>query len=220
MNERIIGILASSFKEILLMGLKVTISLTLLSFFFGFIIALIVALTRVSKIKVLSQIASIYVWIFRGTPLIVQLFIIFYGLPAMGIVLDAFPSAVIGFSLNVGAYASETIRASILAIPEGQYEAGYVVGMPYHKIMFRIILPQALRISFLPLFNSFIGLVKDTSLAASITLPEMFLSAQRIAAVTFEPFWLYIETAFIYLLFCSILTAIQYYLEKNYSKNR
>ena len=92
--------------------------------------------------------------------------------------------------------------------------------MPYHKIMFRIILPQALRISFLPLFNSFIGLVKDTSLAASITLPEMFLSAQRIAAVTFEPFWLYIETAFIYLLFCSILTAIQYYLEKNYSKNR
>ena len=220
MNERIIGILASSFKEILLMGLKVTIPLTLLSFFFGFIIALIVALTRVSKIKVLSQIASIYVWIFRGTPLIVQLFIIFYGLPAMGIVLDAFPSAVIGFSLNVGAYASETIRASILAIPEGQYEAGYVVGMPYHKIMFRIILPQALRISFLPLFNSFIGLVKDTSLAASITLPEMFLSAQRIAAVTFEHFWLYIETAFIYLLFCSILTAIQYYLEKNYSKNR
>ena len=220
MNERIIGILASSFKEILLMGLKVTIPLTLLSFFFGFIIALIVALTRVSKIKVLSQIASIYVWIFRGTPLIVQLFIIFYGLPAMGIVLDDFPSAVIGFSLNVGAYASETIRASILAIPEGQYEAGYVVGMPYHKIMFRIILPQALRISFLPLFNSFIGLVKDTSLAASITLPEMFLSAQRIAAVTFEPFWLYIETAFIYLLFCSILTAIQYYLEKNYSKNR
>ena len=91
MNERIIGILASSFKEILLMGLKVTIPLTLLLFFFGFIIALIVALTRVSKIKVLSQIASIYVWIFRGTPLIVQLFIIFYGLPAMGIVLDAFP---------------------------------------------------------------------------------------------------------------------------------
>ena len=209
-----------SFPKIFISGIVMTLPLAIISFVLAMVLAIFCALIQYAKVPVMKYVVQFYIWIFRGTPLIVQLFIIFYGLPAMGIVLDAFPSAVIGFSLNVGAYASETIRASILAIPEGQYEAGYVVGMPYHKIMFRIILPQALRISFLPLFNSFIGLVKDTSLAASITLPEMFLSAQRIAAVTFEPFWLYIETAFIYLLFCSILTAIQYYLEKNYSKNR
>ena len=127
----------------------------------------------------------------------------------MGITLDAFPSAVVVFSVNTGAYASETIRAAIDAVPAGQLEAGYCVGLSYTQTMMRIILPQALRIAFPPLSNSLIGLVKDTSLAANITVMEMFMSAQRIAARTYEPFALYCEVGIIYLIFCTALTRLQ-----------
>jgi len=151
---------------------------------------------------------------FSRTPLIVQLFIIFYGLPAAGIIIDAWPAAVIGFSLNVGAYASETIRAAILSIQKGQWEAAYSVGMSYSQTLRRIVLPQAARVSVPPLSNSFISLIKDTSLAAAITLPEMFQIGQRITAATYEPLWLYIEVAFIYLMFCTVLSLLQSCLEK------
>lgn len=127
----------------------------------------------------------------------------------MGITLDAFPSAVVVFSVNTGAYASETIRAAIEAVPAGQLEAGYCVGLSYTQTMMRIILPQALRIAFPLLSNSLIGLVKDTSLAANITVMEMFMSAQRIAARTYEPFALYCEVGIIYLIFCTALTRLQ-----------
>ena len=131
------------------------------------------------------------------------------GLPGLGITLDAFPSAVVVFSVNTGAYASETTRAAIEAVPAGQLEAGYCVGLSYTQTMMRIILPQALRIAFPPLSNSLIGLVKDTSLAANITVMEMFMSAQRIAARTYEPFALYREVGIIYLIFCTALTRLQ-----------
>ena len=155
--------------------------------------------------------------IFRGTPLLVQLYIVFYGLPALGIIIDAWPSAIIVFSLNTGAYASETIRAAIEAVPGGQMEAGLCVGMNYFQIMYRIIIPQALRTAFPPLSNSLIGLVKDTSLAANITILEMFLAAQRIAARTFETFALYCEVALVYLLFCTVLTKLQTICERKLS---
>lgn len=160
-------------------------------------------------VKGLKQLARLYVWVIRGTPLLVQLYVIFYGLPGLGITLDAFPSAVVVFSVNTGAYASETIRAAIEAVPAGQLEAGYCVGLSYTQTMMRIILPQALRIAFPPLSNSLIGLVKDTSLAANITVMEMFMSAQRIAARTYEPFALYCEVGIIYLIFCTALTRLQ-----------
>ena len=178
------------------------------------IIALITALVQVANIKVLKQIARFYVWIIRGTPLLVQLFVVFFGLPSLGIIVDAFPSAVFVFSINTGAYASETIRAAIESIPEGQMEAGYCVGMTYMQIMRRIILPQALRTAFPPLSNSLISLVKDTSLAASITITEMFMVAQRVAARTYETFALYCEVALIYLIFCTVLTKLQTICEK------
>lgn len=218
MSQRIFQLLLDSFWRILLPGLKVTVPLTLLSFFLGLVIAVITALVQVADLKVLKQLARFYVWVFRGTPLLVQLFIIFFGLPGIGIVLDAFPAAVIAFSLNVGAYTSETIRSAILAIPKGQMEAGLTVGMSYIQIMRRIILPQAMRVAFPPLFNSFIGLTKDTSLAASITVVEMFREAQVIAARTYEPFALYCEVAFIYLMICTVLTKVQAYGEKKLSK--
>lgn len=214
MDDRIIGILQSSFLEILIPGIMYTIPLTLISFTIGLIIALAVAIVQVANVKILKQIAKFYVWIIRGTPLLVQIFIIFYGLPSAGIVLNPFPAAIIAFSLNVGAYASETLRGAILSIPQGQFEAGYCVGMSYLQVMRRIVLPQAFKVAFPPLFNSFIGLVKDTSLAANITVTEMFMATQRIAARTYEPLALYCLLAGIYLIFCTGLTKLQSICEK------
>ncbi|MEG1725948.1 MAG: amino acid ABC transporter permease [Anaerovoracaceae bacterium] len=211
---RIIDILINSFLPLLKAGLEFTVPLTLISFALGLALALATALARISNFKPLVAIARFYVWIIRGTPLIVQLFIIFYGLPAAGVTLDGLTAAIIGFTLNVGAYNSEVIRAAILSIPKGQWEAAYSVGMTYNQTLQRVILPQAARVSVPPLFNSFISLIKDTSLAATITVTEMFQIAQRITAATYEPLWMYIEVAFIYLMFCSVLSAIQHRVEK------
>ena len=209
MNQRLIELLINSFWQILLPGLKITIPLTVLSFVLGLGLALFTAMVQVAEVRGLKQLARLYVWVIRGTPLLVQLYVIFYGLPGLGVTLNAFPSAVIVFAVNTGAYASETIRAAIESVPEGQMEAGYCVGMSYVQTMVRIILPQALRTAFPPLSNSLIGLVKDTSLAANITVMEMFMSAQRIAARTYEPFALYCEVGADYLIFCTALTRVQ-----------
>jgi cystine transport system permease protein len=205
-TERIIGILSDSFFPILKAGLYFTIPLTLIAFVLGLILAFLTALARLSGFKPLVVLAKFYVWIFRGTPLLVQLFILFYGLPSLGLTLDPFPAAVIGFTLNMGAYSSEIIRAAILSIQKGQWEAAFSIGMTKSQAMRRVILPQAVRVSIPPLGNSFISLVKDTSLAATITVTELFQKGQQIAAVTYEPLWLYIEVAFIYLMFSTVLS--------------
>lgn len=215
---RILDIVKDSFFPLLIAGVKFTIPLAVISFILGSMVAMATALARISKYKVLVSISSFYVWIIRGTPLLVQLFIIFYGLPAAGIVIGPFPAAVIGFTLNVGAYNSEVIRAAILSIPKGQWEAASSIGMTHTQSLVRIILPQAARVSVPPLSNSFISLVKDTSLAATITFAEMFQIAQRITAATYEPLVIYCEVAFIYLLFCSILSIIQQRIEKKLEK--
>ncbi|HEL1734053.1 TPA: amino acid ABC transporter permease [Streptococcus suis] len=214
MTERVWQLLLDSFSQILVPGLLVTIPLTILSFTFGLLIAIGTALVQIAQIPILKQVARFYIWVVRGTPLLVQLYVIFFGLPSLGIVLDAFPSAVLVFSVNTGAYAAETIRASIESVPKGQLEAGYSVGMSFAQTMRRIILPQAFRVAFPPLSNTLIGLVKDTSLAANITVLEMFMETQQIAARTYEPFALYCEVALVYLLFSTILTKLQAYGEK------
>ena len=213
MSERLITIFIQSFWQILLPGLTMTIPLTVISFAIALVIALFTAIVQIAEVPMLKPLARLYVWIIRGTPLLVQLFVVFYGLPSLGIVLDAFLSAIIVFSINTAAYASETIRAAIEAVPPGQMEAGYCVGMTYAQCMRRIILPQALRTAFPPLSNSLIGLIKDTSLAANITIMEMFMAAQRIAARTYEPFALYCEVGLVYLIFCTVLTRLQRYWE-------
>jgi cystine transport system permease protein len=213
-NERLWGILVDSFPKILIPGLTMTIPLTIISFSIGMVIAVITALVQFANIKVLKQIARFYIWVIRGTPLLVQLFVVFYGLPSIGIILDAFPSAVIVFSISVGAYCAETMRAALEAVPKGQIEAGYCVGMNYVHIMWRIVLPQAFRTAFPPLSNSLIGLVKDTSLAANITVVEMFMATQRIVARTYEAFALYVEVGMVYLLFSTVLTKLQTIGEK------
>lgn len=191
-----------------------TIPLTLITFILGLILATVTALFRISGNRILEWIARVYVSIIRGTPLLVQLFIIFYGLPTIGVIIDPFPAAVIGFSLNVGAYASEIIRASILSIPKGQWEAAYTIGMSYRQALQRVILPQAGRVSVPPLSNTFISLVKDTSLASLILVTEMFRKAQEIAATNYEFLIVYSLAGLIYWVICFLLSVVQQALEK------
>ncbi len=206
-----------SFPKILLPGLTMTIPLTVISFSIALVIAVIAAMIVYVKVPVLTQLIRGYIWIFRGTPLLVQLFVVFYGLPRVGVLIAPFPAAVIVFSLNEGAYCAETVRAALEAVPTGQFEAGYCVGMSYLQTMRRIILPQAMRTAFPPLSNSLISMVKDTSLAANITVTEMFMVTQRIVARTYEPLLLYVEVGLIYLIFSTALTFIQRAGEKKLS---
>ncbi len=214
MDARVWGILLDSFWKILIKGIQVTIPLTVLSFFFAMIIALVTAMIQYANVPILKQIVRFYIWIIRGTPLLVQLLVVYFGLPNIGVRLEAFPAAVIVFSINEGAYCSETMRAALEAVPVGQVEAGYCVGMNYLQIMWRIVIPQALRTAFPPLSNSLIGMVKDTSLASNITVAEMLMQTQRIIARVYEPMALYLEVALIYLVFSTILTWLQRYGEK------
>ncbi|WP_344103224.1 amino acid ABC transporter permease [Myceligenerans crystallogenes] len=204
-----------SFWPILSGGLTGTIPLTLVSFAIGLVIALFVALLRLSPNVVLAGIGTAYVSVIRGTPLLVQLFIVFYGLPNLGVVVDPWPSAIIAFSLNVGGYAAEIVRAAILSVPRGQWEAGYTIGMSTARTLRRIVLPQATRVSVPPLSNTFISLVKDTSLASTILVTEQFRKAQEIAASNTDQFMLlYVEAALIYWMFCTVLATAQGAIEK------
>lgn len=214
MSDRLADILITSFPKMLIAGVKVTVPLTILSFILSLILGLLLALVQVADLKVLKQISKFYVWVFRGTPLIVQLFIIFFGLPSLGVNINAFPAAILAFGLNLAAYNAEVFRASITAIPKGQTEAAYMIGLTYSQTMVRVILPQAFSIAFPSLFNNLISLLKDTSLAFSITVVEMFATAKQVATRTYEPFALYCEAAVIYLIFSTALTWLQDYLEK------
>jgi L-cystine transport system permease protein len=206
---RLAEIAQNSFIPLLQGAIFYTIPLTLISFVCGLGLAILTALARISDVKFLQIVARVYVSAIRGTPLLVQLFILFYGLPTIGIILDPWPSAIIGFSLNVGAYASEIIRAAVLSIPKGQWEAGYSIGMSSRQVLRRIIFPQATRVSIPPLSNTFISLVKDTSLASMILLTEMFRRAQEIATTNYEFLLLYTEAALIYWVICFILSNAQ-----------
>ena len=218
MSERLAHILIDSFWKILLPGLRMTIPLTIIAFACALVIAIIVALIQFAHIKYLKDIARFYIWIMRGTPLLVQLYVVFYGLPNLGIMIAPFPAAVLVFALNEGAYSSETMRAALESVPVGQLEAGFSLGMTYLQIMRRIVLPQAFRTAFPPLSNSLIAMTKDTSLAANITVTEMFMATQRIVARTYEPLALYIEVALIYLLFSTVLTKLQRTGEKRLNR--
>jgi cystine transport system permease protein len=193
--------------------LTMTIPLTAISFVIGLVIALAVALARISSKKALSAVARFYVSIVRGTPLLLQLFIVFYALPQFGVVIDPFPAAVIAFSLNVGGYAAEVIRAAILSVPKGQWEASQTIGMGYRTTLQRIVLPQALRTAVPPLSNTLISLVKDTSLASTILVTELLRVAQLAAAPTFDFFALYSVAALYYWVICMILSFFQGKLE-------
>ncbi|MBG6218539.1 cystine transport system permease protein [Arthrobacter sp. CAN_A6] len=204
----------SSFWPIVRGGLTGTIPLSLASFVLGLALALVLALLRISGRRVLSGIARGYISVIRGTPLLVQLFVIFYGLPSIGLVIDPWPSAIIAFSLNVAGYAAEILRAAVLSVPKGQWEAGHTIGMSRAVTLRRVILPQAARVSVPPLSNTFISLVKDTSLASLILVTELFREAEQIAAFSQQFMMLYLEAALVYWVFCLVLSSGQSVLEK------
>ena len=209
MDDRLWGIIKESFPKLLKTGIEVTIPLTVLSFALALVIAVIVALIQYAKVSGLQQICRFYIWIIRGTPLLVQLYLVFYGLPSVGIVFDAFPAAVLVFGFNEGAYMAEAIRGTLEGVNVGQLEAGYCVGMSYGQTMWHVVLPQALRMAFPALSNSLISMLKGTSMAATITVVEMLRQAQNFNGRRYETLLLYVEVALIYLAFCTILTWFQ-----------
>jgi cystine transport system permease protein len=209
----------SSLWPIVRGALTGTIPLALASFVLGLALALVIALMRLSRIRAVAGVARAYVSVIRGTPLLVQLFVIFYGLPSVGLTINPWPSAIIAFSLNIGGYAAEVIRAAIQSVPKGQWEAAHMIGMSHGLALRRIILPQAARVSVPPLSNEFISLVKDTSLASLILVSELFRQSQEIAAFSQEFMVLYLEAAVVYWVICLFLSAGQSLLEKRLDRH-
>ncbi|WP_457072610.1 ABC transporter substrate-binding protein/permease [Mycobacteroides abscessus] len=199
--------------------LTVTLPLTAISFVIGLVIALGVALARMSDHRVVTGLARIYISVIRGTPLLLQLFLIFFALPEFGVKISPFPAAVIAFSLNVGGYAAEIIRSSILSIPRGQWEAASSLGMSYSTTLWRIVIPQASRVAVPPLSNTLISLVKDTSLASAILVTDVMRTAQVAAAPTFQFFTLYVTAGVYYWIVCMAMSAVQDRLEQRLEKS-
>ena len=214
MDTTALDLLSRSIWPLARGALAATIPLTLASFAIGLVIAILIALARLSESRILRGLAVVYVSLIRGTPLLVQLFVIFYALPQLGVVIDPFPSAILAFSLNVGGYTAETIRAAILSVPTGQWEAAETIGLDRATTLRRVIAPQALRVAVPPLFNTFIGLVKDTSLASSIMVSELLREAQIIAAPSYRFLLLYSLAALYYWLICTVLATAQSRIEK------
>jgi len=196
-----------------------TITLAVISIIFALIIGFFTALARISKIKILRIIATIYVSMFRGTPLLVQIFVIYYGLPQIDIELGPISSGILALTLNAGSYLSESFRASILAVDKGQMEAAVSMGMSYSQAMIRIILPQSIRIAIPTLSNTYIILIKDTSLVSVITVTELLQMSTLIIARTFEPLTIYLLAAAIYWVIITFFTVILDRFEKRTSRH-
>lgn len=218
MNQQTIELILDSLWPLLKATLTGTIPLTVISFVLGLVVALVVALMRLSPVRAVSGAARTYISIIRGTPLLLQLFIIYYGLPAAGVRFDPFPAAVLAFTLNVGGYAAEVVRSSILAVPKGQWEAASTVGMGYATTLQRVVLPQATRTAIPPLSNTLISLVKDTSLASTIQVTELLRVAQEAAAPTYQFFALYGVAAVYYWVICLALSFGQSRLEERQNR--
>ncbi|ADR52483.1 amino acid ABC transporter (permease) [Candidatus Liberibacter solanacearum CLso-ZC1] len=218
MNSEWFNVAIDSFPQLLYAAFFVTLPIALISFIPSIIVGLSITMIRICFPGKISFIMHLYVWIFRGTPLLVQLFIIFYGLPHIGIVLDCFSAIVISFTLNFSAYISEIIRSSILSIPKGQWDAAYSIGLTRQQTIRHIILPQIVVISAAPLSSEFISILKSTSLASTVTLPEIFQTAQRIVSTTYQPLIIYCEIAIIYLILTSFCYIIQMKIESKLKK--
>jgi cystine transport system permease protein len=195
-----------------------TVFLGLTSFVLGSTLGLLVALARTSSIRMLRGIAFAYVSIFRGTPLLVQILLIYFGLPRYGITLDPVPAALLALTLFSAAYLSENFRSGINAVDKGQWEASMSLGMGYWKAMSRVILPQGLRIAIPPVGSRMIALIKDTSLASVITVVELTRVADQVGASTFRYMEMFLMIGLIYWVINQILTIAQTILEGRISR--
>jgi cystine transport system permease protein len=203
----------------LLNATLMTIFLAAVSILIALILGFFTALARISNIKPLGKLAAVYVSIFRGTPLLVQVFVIYYGLPQINITMDPIPSGILALSLNAGSYLSESFRASILSIDKGQMEASVSLGMTYGQALRRIILPQSLRIAIPTLSNTFIVLIKDTSLISVITVTELLQMSSLLIAKTFEPLTIYLLAAALYWILITFFSTLLDKLEKRASQH-
>ncbi|MFL9868888.1 amino acid ABC transporter permease [Paraburkholderia fungorum] len=199
---------------VLAQGAILTVKFAVLSMIFGLFAGAVLAVMGISHNRVLNWIARVYVSLFRGTPLLVQIFVIYYGLPSLGISLDPTPAGVIALSANVAAYLSESMRGAILGIPSGQWLAAYSLGLSRRQTLRYVIAPQALRIAVPSLSNSLISLIKDTSLVSVITVTELLRSAQEIIASTYQPLPLYLAAAAVYWVLCQVLEWVQHWYER------
>ena len=201
----------------ILKGLPYTMGIALISTFFGLILGLILATMRIINIPILDWIARTYISFMRGTPTLVLLFLLYFGLPFIGIQLDAISAAVIGFSINSAAYIAEIVRSSISSVAIGQWEAAYALGLNWAFVMRKIILPQAFRTAIPPLSNVVLDIIKGTSLTAMITVPDMFQNAKIVGGREFDYMTMYILVAVIYWIICSLFSMLQNYLEERTS---
>ncbi|TER94357.1 amino acid ABC transporter permease [Pseudomonas aeruginosa] len=197
----------------LLQGAMYTVLFAAVSMVLGLILGFSVAVVRVTKVPVVSQIAAVYVSAFRGTPLLVQIFVLYYGLPSVGIEFTPVTAGILALTLNVAAYLSESMRGAILGIDKGQWEAGLSVGLTWGQTLWNIITPQALRLAVPSLSNSLISLIKDTSLISVITVTELMLATKEVIAETFQPLPLYPAAAGIYWLLSALFERVQKALE-------
>ena len=202
----------------LLKATPVTLGFALAAMLLGLPLGFLVALARLSRFGALRRVSGVFVSFIRGTPLLVQIFMVYYGLPSLGVTLSPIAGGVIALTLNAAAYLSETIRAAILSIGRGQREAGTSLGLTDSQVMRLIVLPQAARVALPSLSNTLIGLVKDTSLVSVITVVELLRSAQLEIARTFEPFGPYLAAALIYWVISSALELVQHRLERRYAR--
>ncbi|MCB2355088.1 amino acid ABC transporter permease [Clostridium estertheticum] len=200
----------------ILKGGLLTIEVYVATIIFSIPLGILGALIKVSSLKILNKVVDIYTWLFRGTPLLLQLFFTYFGLPIIGIKLSPFVAAALTFSLNYGAYFTEIFRSGIQSIDKGQYEAAKVLGMSYRQTMTKIILPQAFKRIIPPMCNEGITLIKDTALLAAIGLQDILRAAREIVTrdFTITPF---IIAAIIYLIFTSVVVMAFKKLEKKYS---
>ena len=204
---------------LLLVGAVMTIEFAVLSLILGTVFGIIAGLMRISKNPVLSRIAFLYVWIIRGTPLLVQLYLLYFGLPQIGLKLEPWTAGVLGMGFNTGAYISEVVRSGILAIDKGQMEAGLSLGMTPWLVMRRIIAPQAARISIPPMVNQFIITLKNSSLVSLLTITELMRTGEQIIQTHFRSFEVYTVVAVIYLAMNSVLMVVAHRLERGLSQN-
>ena len=203
---------------LILSGLPMTIYVSFISMGIGMVLGLFISLARRSEKKILRWPARIYISFMRGTPMLVFLFLIYFGLPAVGLEFTAFQSALIGFGLNSAAYIAEVNRSALSSVDHGQWEAAYSLGLGYRSTLVGIVLPQAIRIAIPPLTNIFLDLVKATSLAAVITVPELFQKTQIAAGRSFDTMTMYLLVALIYWPLCALIAFMQERLEGYFNR--
>ena len=204
---------------LMLKGAGWTLVLAVTSVVFGALVGALVALVRLAKIPLLAALAALYVSGFRGTPLLVQLFVIYFGLPSIGIQFDPITAGILGLSLNVGAYLSETLRGAINGVAHGQWDAARSLGLTQMQLMRHVVGPQALRLAVPSLSNSLISLIKDTSLVSVIAVSELMLVTKEVIATTFQPFPLYLAAAAIYWALSASFESLQKKLERRLNRS-